>query len=123
MILADSSVWIDHIRSPLAALDSALDERLLFCHPIVIGEVACGNLRDRFILSAMFDLPQAIVAEHVEVFHLIEQRRWMGRGAGFMDLHLLSSAILSDLKLWTRDKRLAELAAELGLLYEHNPLH
>ena len=123
MILADSSVWIDHIRTPLAALNQALNERLLFCHPIVIGEVACGNLRDRGVLSAMYDLPQAIVAEHTEVFHLIEQRRWMGKGAGFMDLHLLSSAILSDLKLWTRDKRLAALASELGLQYEPNPLH
>ena len=123
MILADSSVWIDHIRTPLAALNQALNERLLFCHPIVIGEVACGNLRDRGVLSAMYDLPQAIVAEHTEVFHLIEQRRWMRKGAGFMDLHLLSSAILSDLKLWTRDKRLAALASELGLQYEPNPLH
>ena len=123
MILADSSVWIDHIRAPIAALDRALDERLLFCHPIVIGEVACGNLRDRLMLSAMFDLPQAMIVDHFEVFHLIEQRRWMGKGAGYMDLHLLSSAMLSDLKLWTRDKRLASLASELGLQYEPNPLH
>ena len=123
MILADSSVWIDHIRAPDRELESALIEGRLYCHPIVIGEVACGNLRDRSVLADMYELPCAVVAEHIEVFQFIEQRRWMGRGAGYMDLHLLSSALLTDLKLWTRDKRLAMLAAELGVAYEPIHLH
>lgn len=123
MILADSSVWIDHIRAPDPEVESVLVEGRLYCHPIVIGEVACGNLRDRRILLEMYELPSANVAEHVEVFQLIEQRRWMGRGTGYMDLHLLASALLTDLKLWTRDKRLATLAAEVGAAYDPRALH
>ena len=85
-------------------------------HPWVIGELACGNLRDRSrVLQLLQALPAARVASPAEVLTLIEQHRLMGRGIGFVDAQLLASAKLSHCTLWTQDRRLAELAATLGI--------
>ena len=82
---------------------------------MVMGEPACGNLRKRTILAHLQLLPQATIATHEEALAMIEQHKLMGRGVGFVDVHLLASARLSKATLWTRDKRLAALAVECGL--------
>jgi len=85
-------------------------------HPFVSGELACGNLKSReAILSDLHALPAAKLASHTEVLQLIEDRRLWGRGLGWVDVHLLASALLSHCGFWTLDKKLAEAAAELGL--------
>ena len=117
MILADTSVWIDHLRKGVPALAEALERQEILTHPFVIGEVACGNLVHRQeVLALMAALPAAMVATHEEVLLFIDERRLMARGIGFIDAHLLASAALSrETQLWTRDKRLGAVAAELGL--------
>ncbi|WJW75576.1 type II toxin-antitoxin system VapC family toxin [Thiohalobacter sp. IOR34] len=117
MILVDTSVWIDHFRTGDPGLAALLEDCRVLAHPFVIGELACGNLARRSdILGLLQDLPQATVATDAEVRVFIERHRLMGRGIGYVDAHLLSSAALTEsARLRTRDKRLAELAAELGL--------
>jgi len=117
LILADTSVWIDHLRKGVPALAEALERQEILTHPFVIGEVACGNLVHRQeVLALMAALPAAMVATHEEVLLFIDERRLMARGIGFIDAHLLASAALSrETQLWTRDKRLGAVAAELGL--------
>lgn len=115
MILADTSAWVDHLRRSDPALRAALEANEICIHPMVIGELACGNLRNRTILTNLQLLPQATVATHEEALVMIEQNKLMGRGVGFVDVHLLASAKLSKATLWTRDKRLAAMAVEFGL--------
>jgi predicted nucleic acid-binding protein len=116
MVLADTSVWIQHLRKGEPALASGLVDGLVLMHPWVTGELACGNLRNRTaILSDFETLPQAVVASDAEVFRLLEDRRLWGRGLGWVDLHLLASALLSKCGFWTLDKRLAQAGKELGL--------
>ena len=101
----------------MPALAEALERQEILTHPFVIGEVACGNLVHRQeVLALMAALPAAMVATHEEVLLFIDERRLMARGIGFIDAHLLASAALSrETQLWTRDKRLGAVAAELGL--------
>ena len=116
MILVDTSIWVDHLRSGLPQLTAALQESAVLIHPWVIGELACGNLRDRSrVLQLLQGLPAARVATPAEVLRLIEQHHLMGRGIGFVDAQLLASARLTHCTLWTKDRRLAELAAALGV--------
>ena len=116
MILADTSVWVDHLRRSDSALRAALEANQICIHPMVIGELACGNLRNRTILVNLQLLPQATIATNDEALAMIEQHKLMGRGVGFVDVHLLASARLSNATLWTRDKRLATIAAEFRLV-------
>ncbi|HEX5972968.1 MAG TPA: PIN domain-containing protein [Gemmatimonadaceae bacterium] len=115
-ILADTSVWVDHLRSGNAALEAALENGDVITHPFVIGELACGNLRDRRVLLGLLDaLPSAPVATSAEALGFIEHRL-MGRGIGYVDVHLLASALLAgDARLWTLDRRLAAIASALKL--------
>jgi hypothetical protein len=117
VILADTSVWIDHLRKGVAALAEVLEEGEVLMHPYVLGELACGNLRAREeVLGLLARLPSALVATDAETLLFIEKRALMGRGIGYIDAHLLASVTLTeDAKLWTRDKRLAVVAAQLGL--------
>ena len=119
MIIVDTSVWIDHFRKGVPLLATALEEAQVLMHPFILGEVACGNLSNRReILRLLGDLPKAQIATDREVLHLIEQHRLMGRGIGYIDVHLLASAVLSDeAQLWTRDSRIRAIAADLGLSY------
>jgi predicted nucleic acid-binding protein len=117
MVLADTSVWIEHFRHREPALVDLLSEGLVLIHPFVSGELACGNLKGRAaILSDLHALPPATLASNAEVLHLIEDRRLWGRGLGWIDAHLLASALLSNCRFWTFDIRLAKAAAELGLV-------
>jgi len=120
MILVDSSLWIDHLRSGNAALSAALDAGLVLTHPFVIGELACGNIGNRHeVLDLLGNLSMAPVATDAEVLAFIEARSLMGCGIGYIDAHLLASAALSgDAALWTRDRRLRVLAQELRLAYQ-----
>ncbi len=116
MILVDTSVWVEHLRHGLPRLATHLQEGAVLIHPWEIGELACGNLRNRSqVLELMQGLPAATVASDAEVLLLIERDRLMGRGIGYMDAHLLASARLSHCWLWTQDRRLAGVAEEQGL--------
>jgi predicted nucleic acid-binding protein len=122
MILADTSVWIDHMRGRRSRFSAALENDLVLVHPFVIGELACGNLRDRNdILALLHDLPLAVAATDAEVLAFIERRKLMGRGLGYIDVHLLASAALSGTaRLWTHDRRLAAVAVQLGLAHDES---
>ncbi|MBK9168888.1 MAG: PIN domain-containing protein [Bryobacterales bacterium] len=116
MVLADTSVWIHHFRYGEPELADRLSGGLVVMHPFVCGELTCGNLKHRTaILAHLQALPEAKQASSEEVLQLIDRRRLWGRGLGWIDAHLLASALLSNCYLWTLDKRLAQTAAELGV--------
>ena len=116
MILVDTSVWVDHLRSGVPLLANLLQEGEVLIHPWVIGEIACGNLRNRQqVLDLLLGLTTALVASDSEVLLLIERGNLMGRGIGYVDAHLLAAAKLSRCGLWTQDRRLAVVAQEQGL--------
>lgn len=119
MILVDTSVWMDHLRAGESRLASALNSGSVCIHPFVLGELACGNLRNRReVLSLLSTLPTVPAATEAEALGFIESQALMGRGIGYVDVHLLASAALSaTARLWTRDKRLAAVAAELDLSF------
>lgn len=116
MILVDTSVWIEHFRRGDPNLSALLDGSRVMCHELVIGELACGNLRRRGeLLSLINRLPQATRVTHEEAIAFLEARRLMGLGLGWIDVHLLASAILDGVPLWTLDRPLATAAAALGV--------
>ena len=119
MILVDTSVWIDHLRAEDTHLTDLLYTNQVLIHPMVVGELACGNLRNRKeLLARLNDLPGAPTATHAEVLFFIEQHQLMGRGISYIDTHLLAATALSEpARLWTRDKRLLNVAAALNLAY------
>lgn len=121
MILADTSVWIDHFRAREERLIALLQTAQIVIHPFIIGELACGNLKNRAaILALLKNLPAIQPGQHEEVLYFVEHNGLMGRGIGFVDAHLLTALALNDCRmlLWTRDKRLALLAEELGLAFK-----
>jgi predicted nucleic acid-binding protein len=116
VILVDTSVWVEHLRHGLPRLATLLQEGEVMIHPWVIGELACGNLRNRSqVLDLLQGLPAAMVASDTEVLLLIEREQLMGRGIGYIDAHLVAAARLSHCRLWTQDRRLAAVAQEQGL--------
>jgi predicted nucleic acid-binding protein len=118
MVLVDTSVWVEHLRSGTIGLEALLHDGHVVCHPFILGELACGNLKKRSeILSLLQDLPMASCAEDHEVIQFIEDQKLMGKGLGYIDIHLLMSALLTRISLWTIDKRLHEVA--LSLLPSH----
>jgi len=118
MVLVDTSVWVAHFREGISGLEALLDEGDAMCHSFVIGELACGNLENRAeILSLLQALPMAAHAEHEEVMHFIESYSFMGKGLGYIDMHLLASAMLTKVPLWTLDKKLNEISSRLGLSF------
>ena len=118
MILVDTSVWVEHLRSGTIGLEALLNDGQVVCHPFIIGEIACGNLINRTeILSLLQDLPVASLADDDEVIQFIEDHKLMGKGLGYIDIHLLMSALLTRIPLWTTDKRLHDVS--LTLLPSH----
>jgi predicted nucleic acid-binding protein len=118
MVLVDTSVWVDHLRSGNIGLKNLLNEGHVVCHPFIVGELACGNLLNRSeILSLLQALPPATHAEHEEVLRFIEYYSLMGKGLGYIDMHLIASAILTKAPIWTLDKKLKKVALNLGLEY------
>ena len=116
MILVDSSIWAEHFRVGNEVLARLLNEHQVWIHPFVIGEIACGNLEDRKeILSGLGHLPAVPMATHSEALFFLERNRLAGLGIGYVDLHLLASVSLAPpIRLWTRDRRLAEIANDMG---------
>ncbi|MBZ0170518.1 twitching motility protein PilT [Candidatus Methylomirabilis lanthanidiphila] len=116
MVLVDTSVWVDHLRRGNRRLAKLLDESLVVSHLFVIGELACGNLRNRReILGLLSALPTAPLAEQAEVLRLLDIERLSGRGLGWIDVHLLASARLMACRLWSLDKPLVSAAESLCL--------
>jgi predicted nucleic acid-binding protein len=116
MVLVDTSVWVAHLRQGGVGLEALLNAGRVVCHPMIIGELACGNLKNRSEIIALLQaLPQALRAEHEEVMQLIENYRLMGQGLGYVDLHLLAAALLTKVPLWTLDQKLHAVAARLKL--------
>ncbi len=120
MILADTSIWVDHLRKGDDVLVRELENCMILAHPFVVGELALGHLSNRAEILFLVDrLPRALTASDSEVMTLIENKRLMGRGIGWVDAHLLASTLLSHAtKLWTRDKKLRSLAVELDVAHE-----
>ncbi len=115
MILVDTSVWVDHLRRGDRELATALETGEVVCHDFVIGELACGRLSARAeILSLLEALPRASVVEHEEVISFVERHGLAGVGIGWIDAHLLASARLEQLALWTRGARLRRAALRIG---------
>ena len=121
MILVDTAVWIDHLRGAEPRLAALLDDNQVLIHPMVAGELACGNLRDRHdVLRLLGGLPQAPVAADDEVLRFIERHHMMGCGIAlhrqpiYWQLRRLATPSL----LWTSDERLRGMAARLGLAYD-----
>jgi hypothetical protein len=114
MILVDTSVWVDHFRRGQAQLIERLNAGDVACHPLVLGELACGNLKRRSeVLSLLDALPIVPSVADEEVLFFIERHRLFGRGLGLIDVHLLASCKLAQLRLWTQDRVLASAAHEL----------
>ena len=118
MVLVDTSVWISHFRETHAGLVELLNNGEVVCHPFIIGELACGNLKNRTSIILLLEaLPTALVVEHEEILSFIEARNVMGRGLGCVDAHLLAAALLAGVPLWTLDKKLDKVAKELQCEY------
>jgi predicted nucleic acid-binding protein len=119
VILVDTSIWVEHLRWGNAALSAALGIGRVLAHPFVVGELACGTLKNRReVLDLLSRLPAAPMATHAEALAFLEQRALMGRGIGFVDVHLLAStALAAPARLWTRDRRLAAVAIALNLAF------
>jgi hypothetical protein len=116
LILVDTSIWVDHLRSRDVGLAGQLEAGRVLAHPFVIGELALGILENRdVVLAALADLPAAVAATDAEVLELIDREALPGRGIGYVDAHLLAAARLSHARLWTRDERLHAAAAALGI--------
>jgi len=119
MVLVDTPVWVSHLREGDIGLERLLNEGAVVCHPFIMGELACGNIKNRTeILSLLQSLPPAIQAEHEEVMRFIDNHKLMGKGLGYIDIHLLASALLTDVPIWTLDKKLNDISAALGIAFD-----
>jgi predicted nucleic acid-binding protein len=118
MILVDTSVWVRHLREGNRALSLLLEQDRVLTHPFVLGELACGSMANRReVLGLLGTLPCASLAEHSEVLHLVEQEHLYGQGIGWIDAHLLASALISRSGLYTSDAPLRRAAESLGIAY------
>lgn len=117
MILADTSIWVDHFRSENVEMRRQLDNRRIAMHPLVVGELALGSLRDRTRTLSYLDLlPRAPMAQLSEVRQMIESRSLYSQGIGLTDAYLIASIFLDpSMLLWTKDKRLRSTAETLGI--------
>lgn len=119
MILLDTSVWVDHLYRGDKAVAVLLEQGSVVMHPFVLGELACGTLRNRQeTLQTLAALPTTAVSTHEEALGLIESSRLMGRGLGYIDVHLIASALIAGVRIWSRDKQLAAAAAKLKVNFD-----
>jgi predicted nucleic acid-binding protein len=119
MILVDTSVWVDHLNKTDDLLAQLLAQQQVLMHSFVLGEIACGHLRNRpKLLQLLQDLPAAVIAENDEVMAYMERYALYGKGIGYVDVHLLAAVALSaGATLWTRNKRLLWAAQTLGCAF------
>jgi len=120
MILADTSVWVEHLRQGDVEMKARLESGAIVMHPYVMGEIALGQLpRRELTLALLSTLPMAPTASLPECLAFIQRHALHGRGIGYVDVHLLASvALAAGARLWTSDKRLAAAARPLGLLHQ-----
>lgn len=120
MILVDTSVWVFHLRQGNSKLEQLLNDGDVLCHPFIMGELACGNIKNRAeILSLLRTLPKADFLDEEEILLFIEKNNLMGKGFGLIDIHLLASARLSGAPLWTLDTKLKHGAQIIDVSYEY----
>ncbi|HBC88634.1 MAG TPA: VapC toxin family PIN domain ribonuclease [Lentisphaeria bacterium] len=116
MVLVDTSVWIDHFRNNNIKLTEILISEEVSCHPFIIGELACGNIKNRKeILSLLKALPTLPKAGDEEILFFIETHNISGKGLGLIDVHLLASCLFKNAALWTLDRKLKETAILCGI--------
>jgi len=119
MVIVDTSIWVTHLRKGSRKLEKLLMDGEVMCHPFIIGELACGNLKNRNeLISLLQSLPMAPTIEFDEFLFFIDRNDLMGKGVGFVDVHLLASAQLIGVQLWTADKRLKSAADQFELAYK-----
>jgi predicted nucleic acid-binding protein len=119
MVIVDTSIWVTHLRQGCGQLEKLLLDGKVVCHPFVVGELACGTLKNRNeFLELIQSLPMAAVVSLDEYLYFIEQNRLSGRGIGFVDIHLLASALLLDIPLWTMDKQLKCVSMDLKVAHK-----
>jgi predicted nucleic acid-binding protein len=119
MVLVDTSIWVIHLRHGSRQLEKLLIDAEVMCHLFIIGELACGNLTNRNeIISLLQSLPLTPTIEFDEFIFFIDRNHLMGKGIGFVDVHLLASAQLTGIPLWTADNRLKSAADQLNLTYK-----
>ena len=115
-MLVDTTVWVDHLRRGDSILVGLLQHLQVTMHPFIVGELACGHLKNRpAVLAALCRLPAVPVMEHADVLEFLENKELVGGGLGWVDVHLLVSAEAAGEKLLTRDRRLKDAAESLGL--------
>jgi predicted nucleic acid-binding protein len=118
MVLVDTSIWVSYLRDGNVGVEKLLSDGEVVCHPFILGELACGNLKNRYeILEYLQSFPMTILAEDEEVLQFIEDNQLMGKGLGYIDIHLMASAVLTDVPLWTLDKTLDKFAKKIGINY------
>jgi predicted nucleic acid-binding protein len=116
MVLVDTSIWIDHFRNDNNMLKELLNNNEVLIHPFILGELACGSMRNRVeILNLLKELPLAVVADNQEVLKLIENKKLYGKGIGFIDAHLIASALLTKVRLLTMHKPLEKVLPMLNV--------
>ncbi len=110
-ILVDTSVWIEFLSKKEPAMKNLLLENRVVIHPFVIGEIACGSIKNRTqILNLLQSLQQVQVSQHTEVLFLLKAHKLFSKGIGWVDLHLLSAALIAEIPLWTKDKKLQAIS-------------
>lgn len=119
MILVDTSVWVDHFRNPEPDLLKILDAGEVLMHAMIVGEIACGNVPNQAeVLRKMNNLPAIDESSHAEVLSMIDSKSLMRRGIGYIDAHLICSVLNREgVTLWTRDRRLRQVAEDIGIAY------
>ena len=119
MVIVDTSIWVTHLRKGTRQLEKLLKDAEVMCHPFIIGELACGNLKNRNeIISLLQSLPMVVTIEYDEFLFFIDRNHLMRKGIGFVDVHLLASAQFTGIPLWTADKRLKSAANQLELTFK-----
>lgn len=117
-VLADTTIWVDHLRHGNAQLSALLEKNVLGMHEFVIGELACGNLpnRERF-LDDLDQLPKTRRVPQEDALAFLEMNKLQGQGLGWIDVHLLASSLLTGASLWTLDKSLRKVAEKLRIAF------
>ena len=119
VVLADTSIWIDHFNQGDSRLEYLLNENEVVTHPFIIGELACGNMKNRtLIFGLLHALPSIPEISKEEFFSFLDHHRLFGTGLGYVDVHLLASALISNCVIYTRDKSLLSSAIKLKIAYE-----
>jgi len=118
VVLVDTSVWVTHLRSGDRRLTELLKDAEVMAHDFIVGELACGHLKNRReILTLLRALPAAPVISQEEFLSFLEHHSLSGQGIGYVDVHLLAAAALADVHIWTLDAPLKKAAEKLKIAF------